>query len=158
VKDDRFFLLHIRDAVESIRAYTASGRAAFFADKRTQDADIRNLEIIGEATKRLTAATTSQRTEIPAVNYHFVKSLYLSDITAAQFKVERTFFRKSFLMALYTEFKALAVGGKSSQGILKIFSKSQHLEPGPDALEFVQAMSGQIAHRQFEPQWSGHTA
>ncbi len=94
----------------------------------------------------------------PAVNYHFVKSLYLSDITAAQFKVERTFFRKSFLMALYTEFKALAVGGKSWQGILKIFSKSQHLEPGPDALEFVQAMSGQIAHRQFEPQWSSHTA
>jgi hypothetical protein len=94
----------------------------------------------------------------PAVNYHFVKSLYLSDITAAQFNVERTFFRKSFLMALYTEFKALAVGGKSWQGILKIFSKSQHLEPGPDALEFVQAMSGQIAHRQFEPQWSSHTA
>jgi hypothetical protein len=94
----------------------------------------------------------------PAVNYHYVKSLYLSDITAAQFKVERTFFRKSFLMALYTEFKALAVGGKSWQGFLKIFSKSQHLEPGPDALEFVQAMSGQIAHRQFEPQWSSHTA
>jgi uncharacterized protein with HEPN domain len=65
VKDDRFFLLHIRDAVDSIRAYTTSGRAAFFADKRTQDAVIRNLEIIGEATKRLTAATTSQRPEIP---------------------------------------------------------------------------------------------
>ena len=94
----------------------------------------------------------------PAVNYHFVKSLYLSDITAAQFKVERTFFRKSFLMALYTEFKALAVGGKGWQGIFKIFSKSEHLEPGPDALEFVQTMSGQIAHRQFEPQWSSHTA
>jgi hypothetical protein len=94
----------------------------------------------------------------PAVNYHFVKTLYLSDITAAQFKVERTFFRKSFLMALYTEFKALAVGGKSWQGFLKIFSKSEHLEPGPDALEFVQIMSGQIAHRQFEPQWSSHTA
>ena len=95
----------------------------------------------------------------PAVNYHFVKSLYLSDITAAQFYVERTVFRKSFLMALYTEFKALAVGGsKGWRGIRKLFSKSEHLEPGPDALEFVQAMSGQIAHRQFEPQWSSHTA
>jgi hypothetical protein len=95
----------------------------------------------------------------PAVNYHYVKSLYLSDITAAQFYVERTVFRKSFLMALYTEFKALAVGGsKGWRGIRKLFSKSEHLEPGPDALEFVQAMSGQIAHRQFEPQWSTHTA
>ena len=65
MKDDRFFLLHIRDAVESIPAYTASGRSAFFADKRTQDAVIRNLEIIGEATKRLTVATTSRRPEIP---------------------------------------------------------------------------------------------
>src|SRR5262249_36059895 len=94
----------------------------------------------------------------PAINYHYVKSLYLSDITAARFNVDRTFFRKSFLMALYTEFKALAVGGKGWQGIFKIFSKSEPLEPGPDALEFVQAMSGQIAHRQFEPQWSSHTA
>ncbi len=95
----------------------------------------------------------------PAVNYHFVKSLYLSDVTAAQFYVERTVFRKSFLMALYTEFKALGVGGsKGWRGFRKLFSKSEHLEPGPDALEFVQTMSGQIAHRQFEPQWSSHTA
>jgi hypothetical protein len=93
-----------------------------------------------------------------AENYHFVKSLYLFDITAAQFKVERTLFRKSFLMALFTEFKALAVGGTSWLGIFKMFGKSQHLEPGPDALEFIQTMSGQIAHRQFEPQWSSHTA
>ncbi len=93
-----------------------------------------------------------------AVNYHYVKSLYLDDITAAQFYVERTLFRKSFLMALYTEFKALAVGGRSWQGFLKMFAKSEHLEPGPDAVEFVQAMSGQIAHRQFDPQASSHTA
>jgi uncharacterized protein with HEPN domain len=65
VKDDRFFLLHIRDAIENIRAYTASGRTAFFADKRTQDAVIRNLEIVGEATKRLSAGATSRRPEIP---------------------------------------------------------------------------------------------
>ncbi len=65
MKDDRFFLLHIRDAIQNIRAYTASGREAFLGDKRTQDAVIRNLEIIGEATKRLSSAATNQRPEIP---------------------------------------------------------------------------------------------
>jgi hypothetical protein len=94
----------------------------------------------------------------PAVNYHYVRSLYLPEITAASFSVDRTLFRKSFYMALYTEFEALKVGGKTWLGILRIFSRPLHLEPGPDALEFVQTMSGQIAHRQFEPQWSSHTA
>ncbi|HEV2970749.1 MAG TPA: hypothetical protein VGY55_12330 [Pirellulales bacterium] len=93
-----------------------------------------------------------------AVNYHFVKSLYLSDITAAQFSVQRSLFRKSFLMALFTEFKALTVGAQSWLSWLKIFGKETHLEPGPDALEFIQTMSGQIALRQFDPQWSSHTA
>jgi len=65
VKDDRFYLLHIRDAIQNIVDYTAPGRDAFFADKKTQDAVIRNLEIIGEATKRLSPATAEQRPEIP---------------------------------------------------------------------------------------------
>ena len=30
-----------------------AGKASFFADRKTQDAVVRNLEIIGEATKRL---------------------------------------------------------------------------------------------------------
>ena len=49
MKDDRVYLLHVRDAIDRIRSYTAGGRAAFFADTRTQDAVVRNLEVIGEA-------------------------------------------------------------------------------------------------------------
>jgi uncharacterized protein with HEPN domain len=65
VKDDRFYLLHIRDAIQNIFEYTKSGRDGFIADKKTQDAVIRNLEIIGEATKRLTTSTTDTRPDIP---------------------------------------------------------------------------------------------
>ena len=53
MKDDRIYLLHIRDAIRQIVEYTAIEREAFFADRKTQDAVVRNLEIIGEATKRL---------------------------------------------------------------------------------------------------------
>ena len=44
------YLQHILDAIDNIQTYTASmDAAAFKADRKTQDAVIRNLEIIGEA-------------------------------------------------------------------------------------------------------------
>jgi uncharacterized protein with HEPN domain len=65
VKDDRAYLLHIRDAAARILSYTAEGQAMFIADVRTQDAAIRNLEIIGEAAKNLSVETRSRRADIP---------------------------------------------------------------------------------------------
>jgi uncharacterized protein with HEPN domain len=47
------YMQHIRDALTSIGEYTQGGRAEFFSSKLLQDAVIRNLEIIGEAVKRL---------------------------------------------------------------------------------------------------------
>lgn len=38
MKDDRLYLVHIRDCIERIRRYTAEGEAAFMADTKTQDA------------------------------------------------------------------------------------------------------------------------
>lgn len=52
-KDDALYLEHILDAINQIKAYTADGKAAFLYDRKTQDAVIRNLEIIGEAVKNL---------------------------------------------------------------------------------------------------------
>jgi uncharacterized protein with HEPN domain len=53
VNRDRSYLLHVRDAIRRIREYTKGGEHDFFEDTRTQDAVIRNLEIIGEAVKRI---------------------------------------------------------------------------------------------------------
>jgi uncharacterized protein with HEPN domain len=55
MKDDHVFLAHIRDAIARIESYTQGGRDTFFADTKTQDAVIRNLEVIGEAVKNLEA-------------------------------------------------------------------------------------------------------
>ncbi len=55
MKADRIYLLHVRDAMQHIMNYTAAGQESFFADRKTQDAVVRNLEIIGEAIKRVSA-------------------------------------------------------------------------------------------------------
>jgi uncharacterized protein with HEPN domain len=65
VKDDRAYLLHVRDAIDAVLAYTTGGRAQFFTDRKTQDAVIRNLEIIGEAVKHLSEDVTSAHPDVP---------------------------------------------------------------------------------------------
>jgi uncharacterized protein with HEPN domain len=65
MKDDRIYLLHIQDAVRRIFDYTRDGRDFFFADAKTQDAVMRNIEIIGEATKNISATLKSAHADIP---------------------------------------------------------------------------------------------
>lgn len=65
LKGDRVYLLHIRDAIQHILDYTKEGREAFLRDRRTQDAVVRNLEIVGEAVKHLGDALKSEHPEIP---------------------------------------------------------------------------------------------
>jgi uncharacterized protein with HEPN domain len=65
VKDQRTYLLHAIDAIDAILHYTAEGQEAFFADAKTQDAVIRNIEIIGEAVKALSDDTRALDPEVP---------------------------------------------------------------------------------------------
>jgi uncharacterized protein with HEPN domain len=65
VKENRPYLQHINDALTAIREYTNEGREGFFNDRKTQDAVIRNLEIIGEATKRLSPDFRDAHPECP---------------------------------------------------------------------------------------------
>ena len=64
MKDDRIYLLHIRDAIRHSVEYTAAGKESFFADRKTQDAVVRNLEIIGEATKRVSLSLKAAHPDI----------------------------------------------------------------------------------------------
>lgn len=48
------YLAHIVEAAQKVSRYTASlDRRAFLADDKTQDAVVRNLEIVGEAARRI---------------------------------------------------------------------------------------------------------
>jgi uncharacterized protein with HEPN domain len=57
VKDDRLYLLHMLERRQRITRFIAQGRETFMASEELQDAVIRNVEVIGEAAKRVSAET-----------------------------------------------------------------------------------------------------
>ncbi len=64
-KDPRVYLAQILERIERIKEYTANGKEAFFADRRTQDAVIRNFEVIGEAAKRIPEEYRQEQSAVP---------------------------------------------------------------------------------------------
>ena len=65
-KDPVVYIRHIYDCIQWIKEYAQAGQEAFFQDKKTQDAIIRNLEIIGQAVKDFgTDELSSSYPEIP---------------------------------------------------------------------------------------------
>jgi uncharacterized protein with HEPN domain len=56
LKDDSVYLRHILDAIEKIESYVSVGYEEFVEATHWHDATIRELEIIGEATKNLSYA------------------------------------------------------------------------------------------------------
>ena len=65
MKRDQVYLRHILDAITKIESYVAVGKNAFMTTSHWQDAVVRQLEIIGEATKRISEELRSQNPEIP---------------------------------------------------------------------------------------------
>jgi uncharacterized protein with HEPN domain len=63
---DRDYLNDIREAIQRISAYTAGQTyEEFMKDIKIQDAVVRNLEIIGEATKNLSSVLKKSYPNIP---------------------------------------------------------------------------------------------
>lgn len=64
--DDRLYLQHIRDAIVRIEAYVADvDRATFESTPLIQDAIVRQIQIIGEAAKRVSAQLSRDQAAIP---------------------------------------------------------------------------------------------
>lgn len=65
-RSDQEFLSDIREAIQRISAYVMGlDYEAFVKDTKTQDAVIRNLEILGEATKNLSEAFRAAHGRVP---------------------------------------------------------------------------------------------
>ena len=62
---DRLYLESIRDCLERIAEYTAGGEQEFMASRLIQDGVVRNLEVIGEATKNLSSELRQANPAIP---------------------------------------------------------------------------------------------
>ena len=65
MKGDEVYLRHILDATEKIESYTSVGRDTFLATSHWQDATLRQLEIIGEATKKLSREIRDRYPQVP---------------------------------------------------------------------------------------------
>ena len=62
---DRLYLESIRDCLERIAEYTAGGEQEFLTSRLIQDGGVRNLEVIGEATKNLSTELREANPSIP---------------------------------------------------------------------------------------------
>ena len=66
-RDWRLYLADMRESGERVLRYTAGMNASSFArDEKTRDAVLRNLEIIGEAAKRI---PTAERAALPKLDW-----------------------------------------------------------------------------------------
>ena len=65
MKDDLLYLRHILEAIDRIRAYTTAGHDLFRSDLKTQDAVVRNLQIIGEASKKVSPEMRAAQPSVP---------------------------------------------------------------------------------------------
>ncbi len=64
MKDDRLYLIHIRDSISRIEEYTKEGQKAFVDSTLIQDAVMRNLQTLTESSQRLSLELKSQHAEI----------------------------------------------------------------------------------------------
>lgn len=64
MRDDRVYLDDIMQCISRIETYTTDGREAFINSSMIQDAVVRNFEVIGEATKRLSQSLRNLHPEV----------------------------------------------------------------------------------------------
>lgn len=64
MKDDRLYLIHILECIERVERYTSEGRQAFLDDTKTQDATVRNLQVLAESTKRISEELKAAHPEV----------------------------------------------------------------------------------------------
>lgn len=79
MKDDRLYVSHMLDCIKKIEAYTAPGYAAYAEDTMMQDAVMRNLEIMGEAAKQVSAVTREQFPDVPGRRIASLRDVLIHD-------------------------------------------------------------------------------
>lgn len=66
MKDDRLYLHHMLERCHRITRFIRPGRETFIASEELQDAVIRNVEVIGEAAKRV---SPESRDRLPSLDW-----------------------------------------------------------------------------------------
>jgi uncharacterized protein with HEPN domain len=64
VKDDRLYLIHMRECGDRIEQYVSGGRDIFMHSTLIQDAVLRNLQTLGQSAGRLSEALRAAHPEV----------------------------------------------------------------------------------------------
>lgn len=87
MKNDLLYLKHIIESIDKIEQYTSSGQNAFMNSPIIQDAVIRNLEIIGEATKNVSAKFRQENPQIPWKQMAAMRDVLIHDYMGVDLKI-----------------------------------------------------------------------
>jgi uncharacterized protein with HEPN domain len=79
MKNDQIYLDHILECIGWIESFTAEGREAFFKDRKTQSAVLRELQTLAESTQRLSAEFKGQYPNIPWQNVAGFRNVIVHD-------------------------------------------------------------------------------
>lgn len=71
MKDDRLYLIHIKEAIEWIEEYTQEGEDALLIDHKTQDTVLRNLHTLAESTQRI---SKHLKDEYPQIDWRTISA------------------------------------------------------------------------------------
>ena len=86
MKDDRVYLINILECIEKIQFYTRVGKDDFMKSTLIQDAVIRNLEIIGEATKKISEILRNDYKDIPWWKMAGLRDILIHDYMGVDLK------------------------------------------------------------------------
>ena len=79
MKSEILYLHHIRERCQRVGQCTRAGRDEFFGNVVYQDAVMRNLEIIGEAAKRISLELRAQLAELPGRQIAGLRDVLIHD-------------------------------------------------------------------------------
>ena len=65
MKNALLYLSNIQECIEAIESYTGDGKETFIQTRIIQDAVIRNFEVMGEASKRISPKIKEKYPEVP---------------------------------------------------------------------------------------------
>lgn len=87
MKDERFYLLHIKECIGDILNYTVDGYDAFMASTLIQDAVIRKLQIMAESTIHLPEAIKAAHTEVNWRNIRGFRNVLVHDYLSIELDI-----------------------------------------------------------------------
>jgi uncharacterized protein with HEPN domain len=80
MKDDKIYIEHILKSIDRIEAYlSGKDHQSFSDDFMTQDAVVRQLEIIGEATKRISKELRNMNPQVPWSDMAGMRDILIHD-------------------------------------------------------------------------------